>query len=120
MKTLPCLVLSCLLGSAALAADPCTAEVRATERTDDTRDESVGKVFAVEIETREDCAVVYVDFSTTERLSNGEEITVRRRGSRKVSSASSTTYKVTYRVAPGSELLDTEFEVARCIPCGTE
>jgi hypothetical protein len=97
-----------------------TAEVRATERTDDTRDESVGKVFAVEIETREDCAVVYVDFVATERLSNGEEIKVTRRGSRKVSSANTTTYKATYRMAPGSELLNTEFKVARCTPCGTE
>ncbi len=51
----------------------------------------------------------------TERLSDGEEIKVRRRGSRKVKPG--TTYKVSYRVAPGAELLDTEFKVARCVPC---
>ena len=100
---------------AAAAPATCTAEVHATERTDDVRDESVGKVFAVQIDTRESCAVVDVDFTTTERLSDGEEIKVRRRGSRKVKPG--TTYKVTYRVAPGSTLLDTEFKVARCVPC---
>ena len=100
---------------AAAAPATCTADVHATERTDDARDESVGKVFAVQIDTRESCAVVDVDFTATERLSDGEEIKVRRRGSRKVKPG--TTYKVTYRVAPGSTLLDTEFKVARCVPC---
>jgi len=100
---------------AAAAPDTCTADVHATERTDDARDESVGKVFAVQIDTRESCAMVDVDFTATECLSDGEEIKVRRRGSRKVKPG--TTYKVTYRVAPGSTLLDTEFKVARCVPC---
>jgi hypothetical protein len=102
---------------AAAAPDTCTADVHATERTDDERDESVGKVFAVQIDTRESCAVVDVDFTATERLSDGEEIKVRRRGSRKVKPGTGTSYKVTYRVAPGSTLLDTEFKVARCVPC---
>ena len=100
---------------AAAAPDSCTADVHATERTDDVRDESVGKVFAVQIDTRESCAYVDVDFTATERLSNGEEIKVRRRGSRKVKPG--TAYKVSYRVAPGAELVDTEFKVARCVPC---
>ena len=100
---------------AAAAPATCTADVHATERTDDARDESVGKVFAVQIDTRESCAMVDVDFTATERLSDGEEIKVRRRGSRKVKPG--TTYKVTYRVGPGSTLLDTEFKVARCVPC---
>ena len=107
----------CLTVATAAAAAPstCTAEVHATERTDDVRDESVGKVFAVSIDTTESCAYVDVDFTATERLSDGEEIKVRRRGSRKVKPG--TTYKVAYRVAPGAELLDTEFTVARCTPC---
>jgi len=107
----------CLTLATAAAAAPstCTAEVHAPERTDDVRDESVGKVFAVSIDTRESCAYVDVDFTATERLSDGEEIKVRRRGSRKVKPG--TTYKVSYRVAPGAELLDTEFKVARCVPC---
>jgi len=107
----------CLTATSWAVAAPatCTADVHATERTDDVRDESVGKVFAVQIDTRESCAVVDVDFTATERLSDGEEIKVRRRGSRKVKPG--TTYKVTYRVAPGSALLDTEFKVARCVPC---
>jgi len=100
---------------AAAAPATCTADVHATERTDDARDESVGKVFAVQIDTRESCAMVDVDFTATERLSDGEEIKVRQRGSRKVKPG--TTYKVSYRVAPGSELLDTDFKVVRCVPC---
>jgi hypothetical protein len=105
------------LTSLAVAAPAtCTAEAHATERTDDVRDESVGKVFAVQIDTQESCARVDVDFTATERLSDGEEIKVRQRGSRKVKPG--TTYKVSYRVAPGSELLDTEFKVVRCVPCG--
>ena len=100
---------------AAAAPGTCSAEAHATERSDDVRDESVGKVFAVQIDTRESCAYVDVDFTAIERLSNGEEIKVRRRGSRKVKPG--TTYKVSYRVAPGAELMDTEFKVARCVPC---
>jgi hypothetical protein len=110
------LVLCLSVTSLALAAPgTCTAEVHATERADDVRDESVGKVFAVQIDTAESCAYVDVDFTATERLSDGEEIKVRRRGSRKVKPG--TTYKVSYRVAPGAELLDTEFKVVRCVPC---
>ena len=76
----------CLTVATAVAAAPstCTAEAHATERTDDVRDESVGKVFAVSIDTRESCAYVDVDFTATERLSDGEEIKVRRCGQRKV------------------------------------
>lgn len=115
MKAAICVLCLTVATAAAAAPSTCDAEVHATERTDDVRDESVGKVFAVTIDTRESCAYVDVDFTATERLSDGEEIKVRRRGSRKVKPG--TTYKVSYRVAPGAELLDTEFKVARCVPC---
>lgn len=113
------LVAAALLAPAVPAkAAECSADVRADLARDQSMDNSIEKVFAVEIDTREDCAVVYVDFVATERLFNGEEITVTRRGSRKVTTH--TTYKVDYRIDRDSTLVDWQFKVARCVVCGTE
>jgi hypothetical protein len=103
----------------ARAATACTAEVRAKAGSDQITDEVITKVWAVEIDTQESCAIVYVDAVVTERLFNGEEITSTRRGSRKVANHTST-HKVNYRIARDSTLLDAKFKVARCVVCGTE
>jgi len=107
------------LAPAALAATECKAEVRATPRSDQISDEAVTKVWAVEVDTQESCAIVYVDAVVTERLFNGEVITSTRRGSRKVSNHTST-HKVNYRIARDSTLTEATFKVARCVVCGTE
>jgi hypothetical protein len=107
------------LAPSAGAATECKAEVRATVRPDQTSDEAITKVFAVEVDTQESCAKVYVDLVVTERLFTGEEITSTHRGSRKVSNHTST-YKVNYRIARDSTLTAWKFNVHRCAVCGTE
>jgi hypothetical protein len=99
-------------------AKECSADVRARLTREEIRDEVKETFFAVEIDTKGTCAKVYVDFTSTERLFNGEEITTTRRGWRKVTS--STTYGVSYRIAKDSELVNWKFSVARCVVCGTE
>jgi hypothetical protein len=101
------------------AATECTATVDAKEATDQVTDEAIIKVYAVQAETREACAKVYVDFVVTERLFNGEVITSKHRGWRKVTS-DGTLYKVNYRIAKDSTITDWKFVVARCVVCGTE
>jgi len=113
LAALPALV------SAAQAATECKAEVRATPRSDQISDEAITKVFAVEVDTQEACAKVYVDVVVTERLFDGEEITSTRRGSRKVTNHTST-HKVNYRIARDNTLTDWQFKVSRCVVCGTE
>ena len=108
-----------VLAPAAHAATECKAEVRATARSDQSSDEAITKVWAVEVDTQESCAKVYVDAVFTERLFTGEEITSTRRGSRKVTNHVST-HKVNYRIARDSTLTDFKFKVYRCVVCGTE
>ena len=108
-----------VLTPSARAATECTANVRATAKSDQTFSDSILKVFAVEVDTQEDCAKVYADFIVTERLFNGEEIKSTHRGWRKVSSHTDT-YKVNYRIAPDTTVTDWKFQVARCVVCGTE
>jgi hypothetical protein len=103
----------------ARAATECTAEVRVTAKSDQTSDEAITKVWAVEVDTQESCAIVYVDAVVTERLFDGELITSTRRGSRKVSNHTST-HKVNYRIARDSTLVSSKFTVARCVVCGSE
>lgn len=108
-----------LLAPSALAATECEAAVRATAKSDQVSDVAVTKVFAVEVDTQEACAKVYVDVVVTERLFDGEEITSTRRGWRKVTNNTST-YRVDYRIARDSTLTNWTFKVARCVVCGTE
>jgi hypothetical protein len=107
-----------LLTPSAQAAG-CTAEIRPTAKSDQITDEAIIKVWAVEVDTQESCAKVYVDAVVTERLFNGELITSTRRGWRKVSTHTST-YKVNYRIARDSTLTDWKFTVSSCVPCGSE
>jgi len=101
------------------AATECKADVRATPRSDQSSDEAITKVWAVEVDTQESCAKVYVDAVVTERLFDGEEITSTHRGWRKVTNHTST-YKVNYRIARDSTLTASTFKVSRCVVCGTE
>jgi hypothetical protein len=100
------------------AATNCSADVRARLAREEIREEVKETTFAVEIDTQATCAKVYVDFTSTERLFDGEEITTTRRGWRKVAGPS--TYKVDYPIARDSDLVDWKFSVSRCVPCGTE
>lgn len=106
-------------GRHAVAATECTADVRVTPKSDQITDEAIIKVFAVEVDTAVTCAKVTVDVVLTERLFNGEEITVTRRGWRKVS-GSGITFKVNHRMAKDSTLKDWKFSVVSCVECGTE
>jgi len=108
-----------LLAPSARAATECKAEVRATAKSDQVSDRAITKVWAVEIDTQESCAIVYVDAVVTERLFDGEVITSTRRGSRKVANHTST-HKVNYQIALDSTLMSSKFTVARCVVCGTE
>jgi hypothetical protein len=103
----------------ARAATPCTATVHARPAQDQVTSDSLIKVWAVDVDTQVDCAKVYVDGTVTERLFDGEEITVTRRGWRKVSTLTET-YKVNYTIAKDSTLTDWNFKVAKCVVCGTE
>jgi hypothetical protein len=107
------------LASSARAATACKAEVRATPGSDQLSDRFLTKSFAVEIETQETCAKVYVDAVVTEQLFDGEEITTTHRGSRTVTNSPST-YKVNLRIGRDSTLTDWKFTVNRCVVCGTE
>jgi len=100
-------------------ATSCQANVRPTVKSDQVTDEAIIKVWAVEADTQEQCAKVYVDLITTERLFDGEEITSTHRGWRKVDNHTAT-YKVNYRIAKDSTLTHWEFKVAKCAVCGTE
>jgi hypothetical protein len=120
LRFVPTIVLAAAFAILATPAlGDCTADVRATPRTDQITDEAIIKVWAVEVDTQEDCATVYGDLIVTERLFDGEEITSTHRGSRKVSSHG-TTYKINYRIAKDSTLTKWEFKVSRCVPCGAK
>jgi hypothetical protein len=119
VQSLALVALASSLWPSARAATECKAEVRATPASDQLSDEAVTKVFAVEIDTQETCAKVYVDAVVTERFFNGEEVTSTRRGSRKVTNHVNT-HKVNLRIARDSTLVDAKFKVARCVVCGTE
>ena len=101
------------------AATECRAELDPKEATDQVSDEAITKVFAVEVKTDVDCAKVYVDFVVTERLFDGERITSKHRGWRKVT-VDGTLHKVNYRIAKDTTIEDWKFEVVRCVVCGTE
>src|SRR5262245_1912862 len=96
------------------AEQTCSASVRAIPRADQITDEAIIKVWAVEVDTHEACAKVYVDAVMTERLFNGEEIKSTRRGWRKVSNHTST-YKVNYRIEKDSTLVSSEFKLSKCV-----
>ena len=100
------------------AATACGADVRARLTREEIRDEVKETTFAVELDTKEACAKVYVDFTSTERLFNGEEIKTTQRGWRKTTGP--VTYKVSHRIARDSDLTDWKFSVSRCVVCGTE
>jgi hypothetical protein len=102
------------------AATPCTATVHATAKSDQTLSNQTVKVWAVQADTTEACAKVYVDLKVTERLFDGEEITSTHRGFRKVTGGISTTYKVDYKIARDTTLTDWSFTVVSCVVCGTE
>ena len=120
LPTLACLAAFVALAPAAWAAgDQCEADVRATPRADQESDESITKVWAVEIDTQEDCAQVTGNLIVTERLFNGELITSTHRGSRKVSNQT-VTYKINYKIAKDTTLVDWKFELLRCVPCGAK
>lgn len=108
-----------LAAPAARAADACEAQLNPKEATDQVTDEAITKVYAVEVSTNVDCAKVYVDFVVTERLFNGEEITSKHRGWRKIST-DGTIYKANYRIAKDTTITDWKFQVVRCVVCGTE
>lgn len=99
-----------------VAAGGCTAQVRAQVDRDDIHSNVRQMSFAVDLETPEDCANVQVDFVSTERLFNGEEITSTLRGAVTVRTWKS--YKATYEFDKDSEVVDWRFEVARCAVCG--
>jgi hypothetical protein len=100
------------------AATECRADVRARLAREEIRDQVKDIVFTVEIDTKETCAKVYVDFTATERLFDGEEITTTHRGWRKVTGP--VTYGASHHVARDSDLVDWKFSVSRCVVCGTE
>ena len=100
------------------AATECSADVRARLSREETRDEVKETTFAVELDTKEACAKVYVDFTSTERLFTGEEITTTQRGWRRTTGP--VTYKVSHRIARDSDLVNWKFSVSRCVVCGTE
>jgi hypothetical protein len=106
-------------GPARAVPTPCTASISATERGDQTTSEATIKVWGVNIDAPGPCSKVYFDLVVTERLFDGEEITSTVRSSRDVT-GQTTTYKVTYRIAPDTKLVDSKFKVARCVVCGTE
>jgi len=118
VPTLALLAAIPMLAPSAQAAG-CAAQVRANAKSDQITDEAIIKVWAVEVDTQEACAKVYVDAVVTERLFTGEVITSTRRGWRKVSNHTST-YKVNYRIAKDSTLTDWKFNVSSCVVCGTE
>jgi len=120
-RIVPTLALAAAIPVLAPSAEAagCTAQVRATAKSDQISDEAITKVWAVEVDTQESCAKVYVDAVVTERLFDGEVITSTRRGWRKVSNHTST-YKVNYRIARDSTLTASTFNVASCVVCGTE
>jgi len=119
LSTFACAAMIGALAPPVISAADCTADIRATPRADQESNEAITKVWAVEVDTQEACAKVYGDLIVTERLFDGEEITSTHRGWRKVSNHTST-YKVNYRIAKDTTLIDWKFKVARCVPCGAE
>lgn len=104
----------------ARAAEGCTAEVRAAARPDEIAADHIKKLFKIEIDSRQDCAKVYIDATFTERLFNGEEITLTKRDWQKVSGGLTTTYRYEHRIAPDSTLVSFDFKVSRCVLCGSD
>jgi hypothetical protein len=101
------------------AATPCDAAVRATPREDQVTSETRIKVWGVNLDTKVECAKVYFDVIVTERLFDGEEITVTDRTWRK-SSTLGETFKVDHTIAKDSTVTDWKIKVVRCVVCGTE
>lgn len=116
---------SAILVAAAIAALPptlvsaeeCSAEVQPELDRDRVRQEVREMDFAVEVYTTEPCAEVDVDFISTERLFDGEEITTTHR--RRLKVKTSARFNITAQFAYDSTVVDWRFKVARCVVCGT-
>jgi len=109
-----------LVPAVLLAAVECRATVRGEYRGKETLGDIVEHTFLVDISSDADCGKVYFDLVITERLFNGEEITLTKRDWRKANRGGTVAYKVTHRTAKDSDLVRWEFKAARCVVCGSE
>jgi len=107
-------------GSARAVPVACEADVRGEFRRDQLYDDYIDKYFVITVTSPADCAKVYFDFITTERLFNGEEITSTRREWRKSTAEPSKASPLKYRIARDSTLVKWEVKLAGCVLCGTD
>jgi hypothetical protein len=115
------LVLAGVASSGAYAAPiACEADVRGEFRRDQLYDDYIDKYFVINVTSPADCAKVYFDFITTERLFNGEEITSTRREWRKSTAEPSKASPLKFRIARDSTLVKWEVKLADCVLCGTD
>ena len=97
---------------------PCQANVSGSYQRTEDFDGGRNAVFVLEITTSAPCALVYFNVTTTERLFNGEEITTTTPMWRKVTDGEEPGYKVLYKMAQDTNLIDSRVEYDRCELCG--
>ncbi len=97
----------------------CDAEVEGSYGAEETYDDYKDKVFSVEISSPAECAKVYFDLLTTERLFNGEEIKTTTTTWRKVTAGGEPFFKLKFRMAIDSDLIDWEIRFRSCTICGS-
>lgn len=120
LRAVAAVLVAMLVPAVLHAAVECRGTVRGEYRGEETRGDVVEHTFLVDISSDADCGKVYFDLVITERLFNGEQITLTKREWRKVSRGVTTAYKVTHRTAKDSDLVRWEFKPSRCVVCGTE
>jgi hypothetical protein len=114
------LMTAMLAPSVSSAAVECRGTVRGEYRGKETRGDVVEHTFLADISSDAECGKVYFDLVVTERLFNGEEITLTRRDWRKTNRGVTSAYKISHRTAKDSDLVRWEFRVNTCVVCGTE
>ncbi len=97
---------------------PCQADVRGRFLRDEVFDVWKNAVFGVEISSPAPCAKVSFDLITTERLFNGEQIKTTSPMFRKVTAGGTSSFKVSFKMAKDSDLVDSKVEFRRCDVCG--
>ena len=112
------LALLVLAAPARSQSSSCDANVVGNYRTEEVYDEHKDKIFSVQISSPSPCARVTFDLVTTERLFNGEEIKMTTSDVKKVTAGAESAFKVKFRMANDSELVDWQIKFRSCSVCG--
>jgi hypothetical protein len=108
------------IGTAAMAQDECSAEIRAKYiRPDESANtEFIDHLIAVEVDANRDCAMVSYTLTVVERYPDGEKRTKSKSWTQSFHSGESKTRRVKYRIHRKTAIDSHSIKVVGCRVCG--